>query len=98
MQKTATGIGLTLESAIENALSAAKVPPPFRFVITSQGGVIEARDFHFSATVEITWESVEESAAERSEGTGELTEIEPQRSSSDSEFWAKHGTWPRELR
>jgi hypothetical protein len=70
MQKISSGKGRTLQSAVEHALSAAKIPPPYKFEILTIGGncTVETELF-FEVRVKLTQEeTLEQTAARRSAG------------------------------
>lgn len=70
------GIGRTLQSAIEHAISSAKLPPPLRFeVLCIEGTVSTETELWYEVRVKVRseakGESLEDTAARRSTGTGE---------------------------
>lgn len=80
------GTGRTLQSAIEHAISAAKLPPPLRFEVLTIGGTVSKEtELWYEVRVKVRSEAVgksegsepdseslEDTAARRSVGTGEV--------------------------
>jgi hypothetical protein len=64
--RTSTGKGRTFQSAVEHALSAARIPPPYKFEILTIGGscTVETELF-FEVRVKLTGEETLEQTTER---------------------------------
>ena len=66
MQKISTGKGRTFQAAIEHALSAAKIPPPYKFEILTIGGRCSVEtELLFEVRIKLTQEETLEQTAER---------------------------------
>jgi hypothetical protein len=64
--RTSTGKGRTFQSAVEHALSAAKLPPPYKFEILTIGGNCSVEtELFFEVRVKLTQEETLEQTAER---------------------------------